>query len=88
MFLLSCVARFNLKSCQVVVQGWKTRKGSDQSGPDVFCIGREIAAMDNRQIQEPKSISRTRHEQIESQVYKQCESLDDESDLQLVLEGA
>jgi hypothetical protein len=54
----------------------------------MFCIGREIAAMDNQQIQEPKTISWTRHEQIESQVYKQCESLDDESDLQLVPEGA
>ncbi len=70
------------------MQGWNTRKGSDHSGPDMFCIGREIAAMDNQQIQEPKTISWTRHEQIESQVYKQCESLDDESDLQLVPEGA
>jgi len=88
MFFLSCVARFNFKSCQIVVQGWKTRKGSDHSGLDVFCTGREIAAMDNRQIQEPKSISRTRHEQIESQIYKQCESLDDESDLQSIPERA
>jgi hypothetical protein len=70
------------------VQGWKTKKGSDHSGLEVFCTGREITAMDNRQIQEPKSISQTRHEQIESQVYKQFKSLDDESDLQLVLEGA
>ncbi len=38
------------------MQGWKTRKGSDHSGPDVFWTGREIVAMDNRQIQEPKSI--------------------------------
>jgi len=70
------------------VQEWKTRKGSDHNGPNMFCTRREIAAMDNRQIQEPKSISRTRHEQIESQVYKQCESLDDESDLQSVPEEA
>jgi len=45
-------------------------KGSDHSGPDVFCTRREIIAMDNRQIQEPKSILQTRHEKIESQVYK------------------
>jgi hypothetical protein len=70
------------------VQGWKTRKGSDHNGIDVFCTGREIAAMDNQQIQKPKSISWTRHEQIESQVYKQCERLDDEFDLQLVPEQA
>jgi hypothetical protein len=30
----------------------------------------------------------TRHEQIESQIHKQCESLDDESDLQLIPKGA
>ncbi len=53
----------------------------------VFCIGREIAAMDSRQIQELKNISQTKHEKIESQVYKQCESLDDKSDLQSIPEG-
>ncbi len=70
------------------MQRWKTKKGSDHSGPDVFYTGREIAAMDNWQIQEPKSILWTRHEQIESQIHKQCESLDDESDLQLIPKGA
>ncbi len=88
MFFLSCVARFNFKSCQIVMQGWKTRKGSDHSGPNMFCTRREIVAMDNQQIQEPKTILRTRHEQIESQAYKKCESLDDESDLQSIPEGA
>jgi hypothetical protein len=77
-----------VKSCQAVVQGWKTRKGLNHSGPDMFCTRREIAAMDNQQIQEPKSISWTRHEQIESQIYKLCESLDDESNFQSVPEGA
>jgi hypothetical protein len=57
-------------------------------GLDMFYIGREIVAMDNRQIQEPKNISQIRHEQIESQVYKQCESLDDKSDLQSIPKGA
>jgi hypothetical protein len=76
--------KFNFKSRQIVVQRWKTRKGLSHSGPNVLCIGKEIITMDSRQIQEPKSISRTRHEQIESQLYKQCESLDDESDLQSV----
>jgi hypothetical protein len=52
------------------MQGWKTRKGLDYNGLDVICTWREIAAMDNWQIQAPQSISLTKHEQIESQVYK------------------